>query len=314
MPPKRANGSKSATKKVKIASSKTTLSKASRKSPRKHTKLKIGLTPKLIVKKLAQKKELQTRNHTPPRTRRQEAVARLKTVATVLDADGIADIKFDDHAESIAILEPPLHTLPNHAAKTEGDTRQFGQVMEPQQFKPGQIISVASHEEVYQDPKNKVKLQATREQTLTHLGWVYSKARKIVVISRFAQHVVGLPIFSHGGKGLEKKEKSEFVGIRDVQHFKSTPTDSVHPSLLSHRIEPFTQVNKSHWSVINGDSYVQFTRPMSFAYNTRCTVEGHLQDQDLNNLIFLANSKKPSFPANMATRAAPKERLKASGG
>ncbi|KAH7381011.1 hypothetical protein BKA64DRAFT_550735, partial [Cadophora sp. MPI-SDFR-AT-0126] len=126
-----------------------------------------------------------------------------------------------------------------------------------------------------------------REQTLTHLGWVYSKARKIVVISRFAQHLVGLPIFSHGGKGLEKKEKSEFVGIRDFQHFRHTPTDSVHPNLLCHRLQPFTQASKSHWSVINGDSYVQFTRPMSFAYNTRCTIEGHLQDQDLNNLINL---------------------------
>ncbi|CZS89988.1 uncharacterized protein RCO7_02320 [Rhynchosporium graminicola] len=196
---------------------------------------------------------------------------------------------------------PQMRKIPTVAPKSTKDStpqakgagRLLGEIIEPHQFKLGQIISIASHEEVYQDPRNKIKLEPTREQTLTTLGWVYSKNRKIVVTSRFAQHLVGLPIYSHGGKGLEKKEKSEFVGIRDARYFRRSPTELKYANLLSHRAHPFTLVDKKHWAVINGDSYVQFTRPLSFAYNTRCTIEGNLNDEDVQALIDLANSNKP---------------------
>ena len=316
MPPKKAKSSRNSSKEARITPrrSKPIGEQSRRKSPRNLSKTRIGLTTqKVISKRAAHCNNVRTTKGAHTLTERQNSSTRLVCSAIILDSDRDMEDAFDHNADYIPINSGLSKATTTRAKKTEEDVKQFGQVLEPQQFKLGLIISVASHEEVYQDPRNKLKLQPTREQTLTHLGWVYSKARKIVVISRFAQHLVGLPIFSHGGKGLEKKEKSEFVGIRDIQYFKRTSTDSIHPTLLSHRLPPFTQVAKNHWSVINGDSYLQFTRPLSFAYNTRCTIEGHLQDQDLHSLINLANSKRPSFSANPAARAAPKIHLKASG-
>ncbi|KAG4421108.1 hypothetical protein IFR04_005751 [Cadophora malorum] len=317
MLPKTAKGSKNSSKEARNASrkSKPIVNQFLRKSPRNSSKAKIGLTQKLISERAAHCKKVPTTKGALTRAERQNSSTRPGFSAVKPDADRVTQGIFDHYADYISPIYTPLPKATIiRAKKTEEDVKQIGQVLEPQQFKLGLIISVASHEEVYQDPKNKLKLQPTREQTLTHLGWVYSKARKIVVMSRFAQHLVGLPIFSHGGKGLEKKERSEFVGIRDIQYFKRTPTDSFHPHLLSHRLPPFTRVAKNHWSVINSDSYVQFTRPLSFAYNTRCTIEGHLRDQDLHSLINLANSKRPSFSANPAARTAPKLRFKTSGG
>ncbi|KAL2063098.1 hypothetical protein VTL71DRAFT_6170 [Oculimacula yallundae] len=252
-------------------SSKVT-SKSSLK-PKPRTKCRVSLakaarsiSSKRIAKKLPQKRQTSRTNDVKPISKKVKSVH-------------VSHVSLDSNVNS----EP--------ASKTQESVRLFGEVLEPQFFKPGQIISVASHEEVYQDANNKIKLGRTREQTLTSLGWVYSKSRKIVVISRFAQHLVGLPIYSHGGKRLEKKQKSEFVGIRDAKYFRRTSTESTYPSILSHRVYPFALVDKKHWAVINGDSYVQFTRPMSFAYNTRCTIEGQLQDGDLQALIHMTNSR-----------------------
>ncbi|KAH7323570.1 hypothetical protein BKA65DRAFT_555248 [Rhexocercosporidium sp. MPI-PUGE-AT-0058] len=303
MSPKKTINSQKSPKGSPKAWPKSPLRKATRTSPRKVTKVTTSVTPKAIIKKTSRKNEILKLDKIPPKGYIKQNT---KT------SDALLTLKEDDESSEQDVVEkdPPSKAVSasifDPVAKKKKEVRLFGQVLEPQQFKLGQIISVASHEEVYQDPKNRIKLEATQEQTLTALGWVYSKNRKIVVISRFAQHLVGLPIFSHGGKGLKKKEKSEFVGIRDSQYFRGTHTDSTYPNLTSHRIFPFAPANKTHWAVINGDSYVHFTRPLSFAYNTRCTIEGRLKDEDILRLINLTNSRRPTNPADPAARAAPR--------
>ncbi|KAH6707825.1 hypothetical protein BKA61DRAFT_580331 [Leptodontidium sp. MPI-SDFR-AT-0119] len=213
-------------------------------SPRKPRKGTTGIISKTITRQTPRKGKCRKTNATPLRANKKRKTKTSNALPAVKEDDKSSEDKVEDVIKKRPSPKATPITIFNPAAKAEGDVGLFGQVLEPQKFKLGHIISIALREEVYQDAKNRIKLGATREQTLTPLGWVYSKNRKMVVISRFSQYLVGLPIFSHGGKGLENKEKSEFVGIRNAQYFRGTPTDSKQPNLTSHWIAPFIPANE----------------------------------------------------------------------
>jgi hypothetical protein len=56
-------------------------------------------------------------------------------------------------------------------------------------------------------------------RTLTRPGfWVFTKLRRFLVIELHSRHCIAIPIFSHGGNGLQRQiNKEEYVGIRDAQ-------------------------------------------------------------------------------------------------
>jgi hypothetical protein len=56
-------------------------------------------------------------------------------------------------------------------------------------------------------------------RTLTRPGfWVFTKLRRFLIIELYSRHYIAIPIFFHGGNGLQRQiNKEEYVGIRDAQ-------------------------------------------------------------------------------------------------
>jgi len=74
----------------------------------------------------------------------------------------------------------------------------------------------------------------------TVLGPVYSKPRKMIVLSVFDDHCLVLPIFSFNNNSLKyKKNKDDFVGIDDRISKSPAPQENSHTRLKFTRSEEF---------------------------------------------------------------------------
>ncbi|CAL3968900.1 unnamed protein product [Diplocarpon coronariae] len=172
--------------------------------------------------------------------------------------------------------------------------RVYGQLYKKQDFRLGNIVSFPFTEPLYFDPS--AKIGSSEFITQTEYGKVFTKIRKFVVISRFANHFVGLPIYTHGNKGLKNKDaasKLEYVGkgalrrspglgkpgqalsyqqIRDAQYHKPSPSDVNEPNLYTNPLNSIV-FKKNDPRVINRHSYVHIRRPTSVIYRTFCIIE-----------------------------------------
>ncbi|CZT42952.1 uncharacterized protein RSE6_02920 [Rhynchosporium secalis] len=177
-------------------------------------------------------------------------------------------------------------------------------------FKLGHVITRVAHSTFIIDPAfgNETPPDMI---TWTKFGPVYSKPRKFVIIARFLDHMVCLPIFSYGGSGLSRKpNKKEYVGIRDAQYFFNTIDESPNgPALIverKFRVGKF--FGKKDRSVVNGTSYVQITQPVCVLYIENCTIDSLMKIGDLTKLISLYNQNRPNPDAPPAVRPPPRVR------
>jgi hypothetical protein len=115
--------------------------------------------------------------------------------------------------------------------------------------------------------------------TATPYGVVHSKYRKMIVIKAFAEHCVCVPVYSHSGCGLERKDSvvsDEYVSIRDVADPNPEPSESPHPPLLAVGDREF------RGTIIAGKSNVKLSEFCSHQYNVPATIEGWLDSKSLS--------------------------------
>lgn len=100
----------------------------------------------------------------------------------------------------------------------------------PSDLKPGTIIRGQFYAEYtpssYETPD--------KDCYETRWGKVYGKERHMVIVNRFTDHYVALPVFSHRGTGTaNKKNRNEFVTIHDHRHTKPVNPQSEHKPLFT---------------------------------------------------------------------------------
>ncbi|TAQ89454.1 hypothetical protein B7494_g2199 [Chlorociboria aeruginascens] len=182
-------------------------------------------------------------------------------------------------ALSDANSEAPTRSPQDELQKLGGPVRQFyGELHKRSKFVPGLVISAAFH-------TVEIWPIRTLNTTDTTVGPVFSKIRKLVIIdTKFKDHCIVLPIFTLEGKGLEgRKNKDEYVGIRDSKTIDPPPSRSKYPSIVSHRVFPFEDITKG-FHFMSSKAYIQVSHPVIFRYGSYCIIEAKVLQPDLGRL------------------------------
>ena len=154
-------------------------------------------------------------------------------------------------------------------------------------YKPGMMFSAPLHTEDWH-----ANAQPNYNTTVSKaFGPVYTKFRMMVVIAKYESHYTALPIYTHGGRGIDKKDaKWEFVSIRDPRQKRSFPDPGPNP--------PITVENMLTAStVIAAASFVHLPYIVSRIYELHIQPEGELGEKALVQLIALHNRFTPDTTA-----------------
>ena len=163
-------------------------------------------------------------------------------------------------------------------------------------YKPGMMFSAPLHTEDWQ-----ANAQPNYNTTVSEeFGPVYSKFRIMVVIAKYESHYVSLPIYTHGGRGIDKKDaKWEFVSIRDPRQKRSFPDPGPNPPITAEHMLTAS-------SVIAAASFVHLPYVVSRIYELHVRPEGELGEKALVQLIALHNRFAPNttapFPGQLDMR------------
>jgi hypothetical protein len=108
-----------------------------------------------------------------------------------------------------SMMQTEPFPMADEATQTEPlDMQNYGEDHLMGDFKPGVILSAPSHTPYFDIPNSRYAETHTKE---TDFGKVYSKVRKLIVIARFTDHCLTLPIFTFNGNGFQNKgNKSDF--------------------------------------------------------------------------------------------------------
>ncbi|KAI1265377.1 hypothetical protein F5Y18DRAFT_386335 [Xylariaceae sp. FL1019] len=146
-------------------------------------------------------------------------------------------------------------------------------------YEPGVIFSapyhVASSVDEQWVPAN------DPHNTATPYGIVHSKYRKLIVLKRFGNHCICVPIYSHCGRGLDEKEfLDEYVSIRDLNDHDPAPTEGEYEELLA-------VSNSKRGLVVKGKSCVHLTETYCHKFDAPATMEGWLDDRSFSTCRLL---------------------------
>ena len=163
-------------------------------------------------------------------------------------------------------------------------------------YKPGMLFSAPLHTEDWH-----ANAQPNYNTTVSEaFGPVFTKFRMMVVIAKYESHYISLPIYTHGGRGIDRKDaKWEYVSIRDPRQKRSFPDPGPNP--------PITAMNMLTAStVIAAASFVHLPYVVSRIYELHVQPEGELGEKALVQLIALHNRFTPDittpFPGQLDMR------------
>lgn len=168
----------------------------------------------------------------------------------------------------------------------ERDTDEFHGYDE---YEVGVIFSFATHEHHYD--QSLVDIEG--DTSFTRLGVVNSKFRKHIVVRRYPDHVIALPIFTHQGNGLtRKRSKNEYISIRDLDYKDRAAGAETEHGILWAKVDPaYNQESASAWHRMSNVTSVQFTRPQIHMMDRKSTICGKLDPDSrikLKNLFLKA--------------------------
>ncbi|KFY70816.1 hypothetical protein V498_10196, partial [Pseudogymnoascus sp. VKM F-4517 (FW-2822)] len=168
--------------------------------------------------------------------------------------------------------------------------------MPPHEFTPGRIACVWTFSEDRQTMQRS-SIDRLREDLITpdipgSKGIrVFVKSRKIVVIARFIDHYLALPIFTHKGAGLDSKieMKGEYVSIQNRPGFGyNAQPETEHGCLYT-----TTTAKDAGKKAISAHANVWFTYPLSQPYRNMVTFLGELDPESVSKLceLYLTGTK-----------------------
>ena len=166
--------------------------------------------------------------------------------------------------------------------------KSLGLVHEAADYYEGLLFSIPFHQHDFDQPD----IPQQQGQTMTEYGVVHTKLRKFIVVQKHPRSVVALPIYTHGGRGLDRKdEKNEFVSIRE-HDFRSTAAgaESDNGIIWADAFPPFKKPGASPWSRMTDRTSVLLTHPYTHCYNRKATLCGKLLPESLLTLKNLYHS------------------------
>ena len=133
------------------------------------------------------------------------------------------------------------------------------------EFKLGHVIVTAMHEAHFEDLSLKLADRISRQDrqvSYTRYGPVYSKPRKLVIIARYPEHMLCLPIYTNRQTGLRNKENKEhYMGVRDAQHYGGEKNEAPHGPCLIVQRPLLPGIKKDDIAVLSDKAYIHITRP-----------------------------------------------------
>ncbi|KAI9796340.1 MAG: hypothetical protein M1833_006345, partial [Piccolia ochrophora] len=151
----------------------------------------------------------------------------------------------------------------------------LGEPVPSSSYHPGMIF-LALHAEPAWTVKWSKKCPSTGFMKNTPYGRVMVKQRFFVVVARWHEHCVALPMFTHQGVGVARKpHRNEFVPVRDHRSTQSSPQM---PYL-------WTKEMSDGAVVLHPLTHVQMSRPVSRDYSVPVTVMGRLDQRSMVLLV-----------------------------
>lgn len=149
----------------------------------------------------------------------------------------------------------------------------------------GMIIRSAVHEQDFQNklPEGSVNLDG--QYTInTNFGLVYSKLRWQIIISKKLEHYITVPLYTHDGKGLQKKNsvvRKEYLSIRDQRQRGETINLTPYEHIDAHMFHETT--------ILKPESVVRLTYPVNGKYDLAVEVLGLLPKESLSTMKMIYN-------------------------
>jgi len=145
--------------------------------------------------------------------------------------------------------------------------------VDPVEFKVGQIISAPHIEPSY---------DVNAEVIASEVGALFAKQRYMIVIHKFNNHMIALPIYTHrnlGIKHLHPEQKKEYVGLKWPNDDKWVNQATQDPVLIRDSDKEFSDLH-----------YIRFTQPISVLYNSLVEDHGEVEASSLVHLQGLHRS------------------------
>ena len=151
-------------------------------------------------------------------------------------------------------------------------------------FALGMIIRTVHHEPDFTEGFLNAMI-ADEYRTESKFGPICSKYRKMIVVVLYRDHYVAIPVYSHNGRGSEKRiDADELVSVQDHRLPPAVyQTQSPHTPLVTEQINTGVDL----WHI---KSAAHFTYPVSRKYNLPVIVEGTIGQVSLAKLTALMNT------------------------
>jgi hypothetical protein len=186
------------------------------------------------------------------------------------------------------------------------NNKTVGQIHDAADYREGMIFTAPFHQHDYLQPDT----VQSREQSMTEFGVVHTKLRKFVVVMRNPRAVIALPIYTHGGRGLEfKKEKNEFVSIRESDWEDSAaPAESDNGIVWADALPAYKRPEAGSWGRMTDRTSVLLTHPHPHYFDRKATFVAQLLPESISKIktLYRAWNFGEAAPTP-AVASAPKE-------
>ncbi|KAM0124408.1 hypothetical protein ACHAO1_011039 [Botrytis cinerea] len=186
---------------------------------------------------------------------------------------------------------PPLYNDAIMQTAPYKRMERYGSAHLPGAYHHGDVICAVEH---YPDFTRTIPEKNDRYRTDTVFGPVFSKERKYIVLQKYREHCVVIPIFTHTGRGLAGKPpavRDHYISIRDGDRPNQAPPENIHGNLQTHRYPEFQDRRDRrrvpNFHIMSDKSAVYFVYPICHRYSVPCIFESRLRTDSLDYLLHI---------------------------
>ncbi|KAI9709418.1 MAG: hypothetical protein M1812_007695 [Candelaria pacifica] len=150
------------------------------------------------------------------------------------------------------------------------------------------LIFRAPHHEQHWNPRG--SQVGDKGRTESCAGPICTKTRKMIVVAMYSDHYVAIPLYTHNGNGLTRKENADdYVSVFD-HRYAADPLALQRLKPLSNRKALVTGIMYPQTRLIDEQSTAHFTYPVSRSYSLPINPEGQMSILSAFELVDLCSS------------------------
>ena len=175
---------------------------------------------------------------------------------------------------------------------TSGDTtlrEVVRSIFHKDQYEVGWIIRAPLHEEDYQDGAH----YQSKYISESNYSFVHTKKRIFIVLAKYYNHYLAIPLYTHNGRGLEHKpNQDEFVYVHDKCRASREPLKQRKNGHLDAVIDPQARIPPYH-----PKSAAHLSHIVTRNYSLKVEFQGRLTKDSVKKLLDIA---KPHLASELA--------------